>query len=240
MLVHLIYIDESGDGTTGIFSALSIRADCWMMSFQRIKAFRQRLRESDGIDVQREFHAWKFISGRGALGNKFVSVQRRCQIFRETLTLLAGLPSAALFNAVFPIKRETWGLERLLNRIQRYMQAENSHAVIVCDAGKEDHYNMLRRRMAVHNYVPSRFGAWDTGSSTKNIVIDRVIEDMFFKDSKQSYLVQMADFCAYALLRREKPIPSKDALGLSAAFALLSPILMKKANASDPEGIIRI
>lgn len=237
--MHIVYIDESGDGQTVVFSALSIRADSWKASFERIKALRQRLKMTDGIDIHSEFHAWKLISGRGKLGEGFVSIERRCQIFRESLSLISGFPQTGLFNSVFPVSKETWALERLLNRIQRNMQAQNSQAIIICDDGKEEHYNMLRRRMAVYNHVPSKFGAWESGAATKNIVIDRIIEDMIFKDSKQSYLIQMVDLCAYALLRREKPIPSKTSLGLDKAFSILSPILVRQANAKDPEGIIR-
>ncbi|WP_456332469.1 DUF3800 domain-containing protein [Fervidibacter sacchari] len=59
------------------------------------------------------------------------------------------------------------------------------------------------------------------------------------KDSRQSYFIQLVDFCAYALLRRERPIPSKTKYGLDKAFNLLSPILVREANKDDPDGIIR-
>lgn len=95
------------------------------------------------------------------------------------------------------------------------------------------------RRMYVYNPIPSQLGVWlDTGQSWKNISLDRVVEDPFFKDSAQSYFVQLVDFSAYALLRRERPIPSKTKYGLDTAFNILSPILVREARRSDPEGII--
>jgi hypothetical protein len=66
-----------------------------------------------------------------------------------------------------------------------------------------------------------------------------VIEDPFFKKSQQSYFIQLADFCAYALLRRERPLPSKTRYGLDQAFSLLSSILVRQASQRDSEGIIR-
>lgn len=94
--------------------------------------------------------------------------------------------------------------------------------------------------MGVYNPIPSRFGVWtDTGLPTKNIPIDRIIEDPFFKKSEQSYFIQLTDFCAYALLRRERPVPSKTKYGIDQAFNLLSPILVREASTRDPEGIIR-
>ncbi len=94
--------------------------------------------------------------------------------------------------------------------------------------------------MGVYNPIPSRFGVWrDNGKATKNLPLERIIEDPVFKKSEQSYFVQLADFCAYALLRRERPVPSKTKYGLDQAFNPLSPILVREASTRDPEGIIR-
>jgi hypothetical protein len=65
------------------------------------------------------------------------------------------------------------------------------------------------------------------------------IEDPVFKKSEQSYFVQLVDFCAYALLRREHPNPSKTRYGLDKAFGIVSPILFTRATGRDPEGILR-
>ena len=64
----------------------------------------------------------------------------------------------------------------------------------------------------------------------ENGAIDRVLEDPFFKKSDQSYFIQLSDFCAYALLRQERPIASKTKYGLDQAFNLLESI---------SEGVIR-
>ena len=88
--------------------------------------------------------------------------------------------------------------------------------------------------------TPSQFGIWqDTGVSTKNIPIERIVEDPFFKRSDQSYFVQLADLCAYALLRRERPLESKVKYGIDRVFAVLSSVLVREASARDAEGIIR-
>ncbi len=128
----------------------------------------------------------------------------------------------------------------MLNRINRTLKAWGSYAVLICDSGKEIAYTRAVRRMAVYNPIPSQFGVWlDTGASWKNIPLDRIVEDPLFKDSAQSYYVQLVDFAAYALLRRERPIPSRTKYGLDTAFNLLSPILVREARPRDPDGIIR-
>ncbi len=238
--MHIIYIDDSGDQNSHIFSALAIPATTWHRAFEQVRAFRRNLAKSDGIFVYREFHAWEFVSGRGRIADQIVTKSRRCQIFKEALQLVASLPGAALFNTHFPVAEDELAFERLLNRINRTMQAWDSQAILVCDQGKEANYIRLCRRMAVYNPIPSQFGVWnDTGQTNKNVPIDRIIEDPFFKDSRRSYMIQLADFCAYALLRREHPLPSKTKYGLEQAFDLLSPVLVRAANRKDPDGIIR-
>lgn len=239
--MHLIYIDDSRDEQLCVFSALAVPADEWRNAFEQVRQFRRDLKKSDGIYVYTELHAWKFVSGRGQIADRVVTKGRRCQIFKETLEMMTNLPGARLFNAVFlPAKEDERAFEWLLNHINRTMQAWDSRAILICDEGKETAYTRLVRRMGVYNPIPSQFGVWlDTGATTKNIPLDRIIEDPFFKTSSQSYFIQLVDFCAYALLRRERPVPSKTKYGLDQAFNLLSPILVREASTRDPEGIIR-
>jgi len=79
----------------------------------------------------------------------------------------------------------------------------------------------------------------DTGQAYRNIPIDRIVEDPLFKRSEQSYFIQLVDLAVYALLRRERPIPSKTRYGIHRAFADLAPILVREATRYDAEGIIR-
>lgn len=238
--MHLIYMDDSRDEQLCVFSALAIPEDHWQDAFAQVRQFRRNLKKTDGIYVYKELHAWKFVSGRGKISDRIVPKGRRCKIFKEALEMIASLPGVRLFNAVFPAKEDELAFERLLNRIQRTIEAWESRAILICDTGKETAYTRLARRMHIYNPIPSKFGVWqDTGLIAKNIPIDRIIEDPFFKRSDQSYFIQLVDFCAYALLRRERPILSKEKYGLDKAFQLLSSILVLDANKRDPEGIIR-
>ena len=76
---------------------------------------------------------------------------------------------------------------------------------------------------------------------TKNIPVSRILEDPFFKDSSTSYFVQLVDFCAYALLRMEKPIPSRTKFGYDKMYEILRPVCVQECNRKDPRklGIIR-
>ena len=212
--MRLIYIDDSGDEKIRVFSALTILADKWNTCFDQIKGFRHELKVSDGISVETEFHAWKFVSGRGKIADGIITKGRRCEIFKQMLQMTTMMPEVRLFNTVFPARVAKFAYEALLRGINRTLQQWDSHAILICDEGNEGIYIRLVRRM----------------QASKNEAIDRILEDPFFKSSDQSYFIQLSDFCAYALLRQERPIESKTRYGLDQAFNLLKPI---------SEGIIR-
>jgi len=237
--MHLVYIDESKDEKLCVYSALAIPVDQWREHLSEIQTFRKKLKESDGIYVKKEMHAWKFVSGWGKISSRCVSKKRRCQIFRETLELVANLDGVRLFNACFPRNEELTAFERLVTRIDRTMREWGSHALLVLDAGNEGTFRKLVRRMRRYNPIPSQYGSWENGNVTKNIPLKRIVEDPFFHRSEDSYFIQLVDFCAYALLRKENPTQKSAKCGVGKAFDVLHPILVYEASKKDDLGIIR-
>ena len=237
--MHFVYIDDSGDEKTRCYSALIIHESSWKAAQLAIKDHRRRLKASDGMYVTKELHATEFVAGRGRVGFQTVAKGRRCQIFRETLDLIAGLPNTNLINAIASKANERVIFERLVNRINRAMAEWKSNAVIFHDEGKD--YTRLVRRMCIYNPIRSKYGAWPGGSPYKNIPTDRILEDIVYRDSKQSAFIQMADFCAYALFRSEFPLASKSKYGLDRAFEALHTLCVSAAYNGDPKrlGIIR-
>ncbi len=238
--MHIIYIDDSADQVLAIYSALAIPVEQWRDIFLEVKKFRHELRKKHGIYVTKELHAWKFVSGRGDISDRVITKFQRVAIYNETLDMIARLPGVRLFNAVFPKSDHLRALERLINRVNRNLHSCDSHGILICDQGNEVAFTRLIRRMGVYNPIPSKFGFWQTTQvGWRNLPIDRIVEDPFFKPSDQSFFIQLVDFSAYALLRRENPIISKSKYGLHESFLHLSSILVREASRRDPEGIIR-
>ena len=235
--MHFIYIDDSKDWERACFSALIVPAVLWSDCLDWLVGLRRQLKATDGIHIRKEIHATDWIGGKGRIGINFVDKQRRARLFDAILSSFTMMPGAQLINASVPLAEENRAFERLLNRINVNMRKAGSTAVIFCDQGKS--YDALLRKMRRHNFIASRFGAWGAGESAKNIPLDRVLEDIVYRDSKRSLFIQMADCCGYALLRREHPIPSKTLLGLDQSFYILEHIMVKAAFGSDPYGIIR-
>jgi hypothetical protein len=238
--MHIFYIDDSYDQELCVFSALALPVDQWRQAYQQVRDWRQSLQQTFGINTQKELHAWKFVSGRGRPSERIITKSERAAIFHDGLKMITKLPGARVFNVVFPKKEDERAFGRLLSRINRTLQAWGSHGILICDQGKDEAYTRLTRRMGTYNPIPNRIGTKPgTGLAYRNFPIDRIIEDPFFKNSAQSYFIQLVDFVAYALLRRERPVPSRNKYEIHIAFNHLAEILAREASRKDLEGIIR-
>ncbi|WP_160116882.1 DUF3800 domain-containing protein [Legionella sainthelensi] len=241
--MYFIYIDDSGENNTTIFVALAVPEKEWQHSFTKIKDFRRGLKAQYGIPIGKELHSWKLVSGRGKISNRILEKSTRVEIFNKILNLTASLPGIKIFPAINIESNYIRCFERLLNRIQRTIR-DSDNALIFCDEG---HSNLtkLRRKLQIHNPIPSNQNispVWlDTNTKTKNIATDNIIEDIIYKNSKHCCFIQLADACAYALLRKEKEIASKNKLGLNNSFIHLdiNNALVLKGIINDPHGVIR-
>jgi hypothetical protein len=61
-----------------------------------------------------------------------------------------------------------------------------------------------------------------------------------FRPSDESWFIQLADFCAYAILCHEQPIPNRQKYGLHQSFEILEPILVRECAPQDPRGVIPV
>jgi hypothetical protein len=127
------------------------------------------------------------------------------------------------------------------DEIGRRLRLYHPRAFFIADEGREREITAAVRRMHVYNPIPSRYGEWSSGSRTQNIPAVRIIEDPVFKRSDRSYLLQLADFVAFALLKREvSPTPTVERYKIHAMFEeTLAGKCFRDASRSDPLGIVR-
>jgi hypothetical protein len=229
--MHLVYIDDSYERPYITVAAIAIPAAQWRDCFALVREWRHKLKITDGILINREFHATEFVAGRGRLGPKIITKHRRSQIFHSAFVLMNSIPSLRMFSACRSDNAD-WAFERLITRIHKTMEAWDSYALLICDEGKEVEYTRLSRKLAVFN--PIRVGPY-----LNNVATKRILEDPFFKKSDRSYFIQLADFCSYGLLRREKRLASKDKYGIHKGFDCLANVVVREASPRDPMGVIR-
>jgi hypothetical protein len=236
-----VYLDESKESNKFyVYSGLIVDAAIWTDAFKALKDARARLRQRRGVYMKQELHAWKFAAGKGQIADRPIRKPERAEIFRRVLSFLAELRYFRVVSSVNA--NEFYAFDRIMNRINRTAEEEGQNFLLICDKGQEIEFTRRMRRMRVHNPIPSKYGGWrETGSQTKNIPTAQMLEDPFFKDSRDSYFIQAVDFCAYALLRMERPIPTRTVFGYHTMYEELRPIVITAANENDPRklGIIR-
>lgn len=247
--MHLFYADESYDQQKFVMTAMRVDVTQWRDVFASVKAFRTELRSEFGIKLKKELHAQSFVRhcSDGSSSRK-LSVAERRDAFASTLRFIATLP-IEIINVALNIAdhRDSNAahlavIERLFNRIQTNVSrcAPQSHAIVIFDTGKERQVTKLARQLAVFNYIPSQFNRWGDGNRARNIVTDRIIEDPVFRDSRESYFLQLVDFAAFALLKKEVP-PTEfiTRWGYHELFPLLEAVCCKAAHPRDRYGIVR-
>jgi hypothetical protein len=228
----LAYIDEAEDQgeNLSVVTALLIPMHEWRIAFDELKKLRKDLETSDYLYPSGEWHARDFVTGRGYISPKEnpVSKARRAELFKMILRWIAEMPSMSVVNALYPYRDSSGCLqlldafEALVIGINRAMQARDAYAIIISDEGHDKNYRNVVRALAEANKV------------------ERIVEDAFFKSSEHSYFIQLADFCGYALLRREAPTPIIEQYGSNQAFALLGPALVTaEIDVPNAEGIIK-
>lgn len=237
--MHLVYVDDSKDEKSVCFSAIMLPANKWLEAFDILIEMRRSMKRSHGIYTRLELHATDWLGGRGTVAPGTVPRVERMKLFNDVLDTITKLPDVAIFNAYGARASEETLFQYLMQRIQNTVAYRSDQALVISDEGKN--YDHLLRKMRRFNYIPSAYGAWETGSFTKNMPAKDLIEDIVYRDSERSFFIQAADFCAFSLLRFENPTAKAKAMGFDKSFLRLGPVLFRRAFAADPRkmGIIR-
>ena len=69
--MYFIYIDDSSERPSHIFSAIAVPIDRWNEVFEILKKWRAHLKNIHGISKGYELHANDFLSGRGSLHPRY-------------------------------------------------------------------------------------------------------------------------------------------------------------------------
>ncbi len=239
--MYLVYIDESYDGTHYAYSAVFVPAFEWNRVFMDIVNWRRTLFTQHNIPLDYELHGTKFVGGQGEPENNR-DKNFRARLFNQAFDVFESIAGISVINAITGNKQNYMTLfEYMLNRINRTLQARNAYGVLVCDEGNEGRMISIVRKMKKDNEIASDDYHRYHGNNSRNIPLERIIEDPLFKTSKSSYFIQLADFIAFSLLRNEKPMEGTKE-PVKTAFEKLDKILVKEAFKKDKrgKGIVRV
>jgi hypothetical protein len=262
--MYFIYADESGDtGLTKpggspffVISGLIIHESFWNEFFQEIVDLRRDFNKRYGIPQRTPFHATDIVNGHDAYHHSQygMTTQDRFDLYREVLEFLAKHKGMIYVLNVFIqknkfIKRDQdvfeWGWKIFIQRFHNtlfpgdakapggQLSGQGDFGFLINDRTHDDQLRHLMRQMRAFNYIKSR-----TGLGYRNILATQVLDDPAPRNSRHSYLVQMADLIAFALARRDFPRPKLKPHGFENYFDILDPILLKSADKNHPQGIV--
>lgn len=248
--MRLYYLDESEGSTHYVRSAIGINDEVWNEAFLLIQEWRKELMNKYRIPLFKELHASDLLAGRGLLvrdGHEYKRVSQKtgAEIFVSGLQRLEH--SSQLLEIInVSLKKPRKGidiesLDRILNRINTSVLHQGQYAFLIFDEGKEKVINKIYRKARIFNPITSKYGQWETGEQWKNIPIKNIVGGPAFRSSKSDYFLQMADFVAHALLKKDEkpPIPRVALYHIDEAFNILDAALNKAAAGDDSQGVVR-
>ncbi len=211
MTMLLAYIDESGN--TGDVSAggsrtvtlgcVLVDANHWPTAFEELLAFRRRLRTTFGLPMRAEVKANYLLRNNGDLRPLGLAPAARKIIYRAHMRVLEDLPARAFAvvvdkraQSLSPAGYFDLAWETLLQRLERTSTTEEATFAVFHDEGEDDAIRRWVRRSRRHLTSGSAYGP---GSLTNPARL--LVDDPIPRNSRHSYLIQMADLVAYAAFR---------------------------------------
>ena len=255
--MYLMYVDESGDtGLDGsptdhfVLGGFVVHEADWLDYLGRLVAFRRRMGAAFGMPLRAELHSSHLLTRPGALVR--IAKNDRLTIIRAFANEIAQLAHARCIcvhvdkttkDPGYDVFESAWTV-----LIQRFSNAlacgdlprgtgVGEKGMVFPDDTDQAKLKRLLRRMRRFNPIPDQV---QFGAGYRDIAVDRIIEHPSFRDSAESYYIQVADLIAFLLYQQIAPSAYMRKTGGQTYFRRLAPLLPTQASNSDPRGIVRL
>lgn len=248
--MYLMYVDESGDSGNSqyssphfILSGLIIHYNNWNDHLDLLKNFRKYIKQKYGLNQRTEVHSSELIRVSKIEEYRNISKTNRINIFKDYVTEIPKIFNTGFIINICINKADHPGVDifelawkRLIQRYNTFLiKKEGSKGIIIADDTDSVKLMTLHRKMRVFNYVPSFY----VGHPPRNVPINNIIEDVFYRKSHHSYFLQTVDVIVSSLYRKEYPKGSLRKFNLEFQFDKLKSILLTEASRGDKYGIVR-
>ena len=180
---YLVYVDDSGDETQDLLTALAIPVDVWTNTLQAWKSFRSWAAQRFDIPTSTELHALNLGTNSNAGRDKLSALKpsERNMVTKAAFSTIGSIAELRVLTMLAPVPEGSGKLyPKLITFVEEFCEFHSSHAVIWYDGTAE---SLARSTRAAHRALPySRL----------------VLEDPRGYDSSESHLIQMADFIAHS------------------------------------------
>ena len=251
--MYFLYVDESGDtglvNSPGRYFALTglvIHETNWTAIVDDLVVFRQNLRANYGLKVRDEIHANPFVQG----GQPLSGIPRHVKLYilRQCIDWLSARNDVHVvtvvidkFNkpATYNVFESAW--QALIQRFENTIQYKNfpggfsdQQGMIIPDNTDARKLTALLRKMRRFNAVPSQSHFAQQGMPYRNLKLQSVIEDPFYKDSSTSLIHQIVDVVVYFARQHFEPNRNVKKFGARNYYARLTPVINQRTGGNAP------
>lgn len=263
--MYIMYVDESGDtgmpvdGSPSRFFCLTgvvVHETYWKKTIDDLLVFRRWLRQRYAIPIATEIHSQMIAKpGKSHLSIQCLKRHERLDLIRHFTNTIATLSEIRIINVVVDKKFRTrssdevfkWAWYSIFQRFENTIRMKNfvgpardqDFGLVFPDNTNGALLGKFLSDMRKNNHI--RFTV--TGGEMRiNEPIKVLIEDPVLRDSRSSYLIQVADCAAFLLKQHIDPSSYMKKCGGNAYFRRLDPVLCKVASRKDYEGygIVRL
>lgn len=209
--MYLCYFDESGDDGYPVFSSqlfvlssLYMQQSTWKSNFEKVGSFRKQLKKDYNFPVKQEFHTMHFLADKDPYHGKYTPQVRKeiLNLFCELINILEAkiisvvIDKNKIYSATYDVleKALTYNIQRIENDMN-YSDLTDKDYMIISDEGRVASMRKVTRKIQRINFIPSKYNR-----STYRREIEHLIEDPLPKPSEESYLIQLADVIATAVM----------------------------------------
>ena len=261
--MYLMYVDESGDcGTTAdrsptkffCLAGVVVHELRWKDTMAELLHFRYWLKSRYKVYLDDEIHAAEMINKPSRLGRSLQKLPKhvRLAILRQFADQIAKLSDVSIINVVVDkrtgkvsdkdeVFRRAWYalFQRFENTISRqnFPGPKNADDRGIVFPDNTDGQKLRKHLETMRRCNQLKVKQASGSFFYKDAPIKVIIEDPVMRDSKDSYLIQVADCAAYLLKQNVDPSNYMKAHGGNAYFHRLAPVLCKRATALDPNGM---
>ncbi|MBI4234636.1 MAG: DUF3800 domain-containing protein [Chloroflexi bacterium] len=243
--MYLAYLDESGDhGTVSgssawfVLSCVLVHDQKWLATLDQLIVLRRNLHQHWGLPARTELKAQHFRWGHGPFEEHKTGLRDRMNIYKDVMEYQAAQLAVRVFTIAIAKARlrspdaRTWAWTMALQRIDKFCQVQDERAMIFPDAGHAPFIRKLLRKVRRIQVIKGHYGG------KIEIPAKRIVEDPNDRHSQDSYLIQLADWNAYAALRSPYLEPRKKVR--QDLWDRLAPLIVKEVNsvAGGPPGIV--
>ena len=255
--MYLMYVDESGDtGLDGsptdhfVLTGFVVHEADWLDYLEGLVAFRRRMGAAFGLPLRAELHSSHLLTRPGALVR--IAKNDRLTIIRAFTNEIARLaharclcvhvdkttkdPGYDVFERAWTVLIQGFSNALACGDFPRGTGVRDT-GMIFPDDTDQAKLKRLLGRMRRFNPIPNEV---QFGAGCRDMPVDRIIEYPSFRDSAESYYIQVADLIAFLLYQEIAPSAYMRKTGGQSYFRRLAPLLLRQAPSSEPRGIVRL